>query len=189
MVSLSRRHAIEQLVTHRLESLSDSERSHILLDWWTINEDYPAYAGLPARVRAALAEDDEPSNPQDPRFEPLLRIAIGDSLRGTLSSYLESRLASIGIVATVTGVGEPLQVCSCCQYRSLREAGAYEICLVCYWEDQGAVALDEVSGPNQTTLRAARINFARLGASRLEDLPFVLADGPMRFARADDGNR
>lgn len=189
MVSLPRAHAIEQLVTHRLTTLTQSERSKTLLDWWTINEDHSAYVELPASVGAILAENDEPSNPDDPVFEPLLRIAIRDSLRGTLNSYLESRLASIGIVARVTGVGEPFQVCPCCQYRSLREQGTYEVCSVCYWEDDGTVALEQVSGPNRTTLRAARKTFAQVGASRLEDLPFVLADGLMRFARADEDSR
>ena len=65
---------------------------------------------------------------------------------------------------------EPLQEgsaqCPCCDYYSLRERGGFEVCPVCYWEDDGQDLdrLDELSGPNHITLRAARLNFQRMGA-------------------------
>ncbi|MEM8710349.1 MAG: CPCC family cysteine-rich protein [Planctomycetota bacterium] len=57
--------------------------------------------------------------------------------------------------------------CPCCDFYSLQERGSFEICPVCYWEDDGQDLdrLDEVSGPNHITLRAARLNFERLGAA------------------------
>ncbi|QDV08805.1 hypothetical protein Poly30_43600 [Planctomycetes bacterium Poly30] len=57
--------------------------------------------------------------------------------------------------------------CPCCDYYSLQERGGFEICPVCYWEDDGQDldALDEVSGPNHITLRTARQNFERQGAA------------------------
>lgn len=57
--------------------------------------------------------------------------------------------------------------CPCCDYYSLERRGAHEICPVCYWEDDGhdMDRLDEVSSANHITLRRARMNFERIGAS------------------------
>jgi hypothetical protein len=57
--------------------------------------------------------------------------------------------------------------CPCCDYFTLQGRGGYEICPVCYWEDDGQDLdrLDVVSGPNHITLRQARENFVRMGAA------------------------
>ena len=56
--------------------------------------------------------------------------------------------------------------CPCCDYFSLTARASYDICAICYWEDDGQDLdrLDEVSGPNHITLREARRNFEHIGA-------------------------
>ncbi len=57
--------------------------------------------------------------------------------------------------------------CDCCDHFTLSSKGDWEICPVCYWEDDafGLEELDEPSGANHgLTLREARTNFERLGA-------------------------
>ena len=57
--------------------------------------------------------------------------------------------------------------CPCCGYPLLNERATYEICPLCWWEndglDDGAEGrpgdLDRESGPNRTTLREAREHF------------------------------
>jgi hypothetical protein len=53
--------------------------------------------------------------------------------------------------------------CPCCGYPTLGQRGAYEICELCWWEDdgQGDACADEVrGGPNQgSSLAQARRNF------------------------------
>lgn len=60
-------------------------------------------------------------------------------------------------------------LCPCCGYRTLMENAAYEICPVCFWEDDGQSDrdADEVwGGPNgQLSLRQARANFRAFGAA------------------------
>lgn len=56
--------------------------------------------------------------------------------------------------------------CPCCDFHTLSEVGG-EICLVCYWEDDGfrKSYIDVPSGANHgLTLRETRANFIRLGA-------------------------
>ena len=56
--------------------------------------------------------------------------------------------------------------CPCCDFYTLEQRGAYDVCPVCYWEDDGQDLdrVDEVSAPNHITLRQARRNFVRYGA-------------------------
>jgi hypothetical protein len=53
--------------------------------------------------------------------------------------------------------------CPCCRYPTLRERGSYEICILCFWEDDGQddPAADQVwGGPNYDySLTEARKNF------------------------------
>lgn len=58
--------------------------------------------------------------------------------------------------------------CPCCGCKTLRERTAFEICEVCFWEDDGQddVDADECcGGPNGSlSLSQARANYLRFGA-------------------------
>lgn len=58
--------------------------------------------------------------------------------------------------------------CPCCGYLTLRERGAYEVCGVCFWEDDGQTETDagEVrGGPNgDLSLTRAQENYRAFGA-------------------------
>jgi hypothetical protein len=59
--------------------------------------------------------------------------------------------------------------CPCCGYLTLSERGMYELCPVCFWEDDGQDDhdADQVrGGPNRgLSLTQARRNFETMGAS------------------------
>src|SRR5437016_11088378 len=59
--------------------------------------------------------------------------------------------------------------CPCCGYRTLDERGGYDICPVCFWEDDGQDDEDADvvrGGPNgKLSLTKARSNFREVGAS------------------------
>jgi hypothetical protein len=59
--------------------------------------------------------------------------------------------------------------CPCCKHRTLSARAEFEICPVCFWEDDGQDEAnpDEVrGGPNGgLSLSAARANYAAFGAS------------------------
>ena len=64
--------------------------------------------------------------------------------------------------------------CPCCHYRTLRGRGGYEICHVCFWEDDGQDDHDAdkvYGGPNRdVSLIEARQNYQRLGVADPRDL-------------------
>lgn len=76
--------------------------------------------------------------------------------------------------------------CPCCDYFSLGSRGEYEICEVCFWEDDGIDLgnFDQYSGPNHITLRDARENFRRVGACDDRAVAHVLPEADrVRFRR------
>ena len=67
--------------------------------------------------------------------------------------------------------------CPCCGYKTLSEKppGTYEICPICFWEDDGVQFNDpdyEV-GANRVSLRQAQKNFIRYGVAELKDKSHV----------------
>jgi hypothetical protein len=58
--------------------------------------------------------------------------------------------------------------CPCCRFFTLEQRGGFEVCPVCFWEDDGQDDVDADivrGGPNSTlSLTEARNNFLKLGA-------------------------
>lgn len=61
-----------------------------------------------------------------------------------------------------------LYACPCCGYATIGEPAEFEICEICFWEDDGQDDPDSeqcLGGPNQTSLDEARFNFLVFGAA------------------------
>jgi hypothetical protein len=67
--------------------------------------------------------------------------------------------------------------CPCCAYLTLDERGGFEICAVCFWEDDGQDDRDADivrGGPNGSlSLTQARANFQAFGACERKSLEHV----------------
>jgi hypothetical protein len=67
--------------------------------------------------------------------------------------------------------------CPCCHYKTLATRGGFEICPVCFWEDDGQNDRDADAvrgGPNSMlSLTQARRNFEDFGACERSMLPNV----------------
>ena len=67
--------------------------------------------------------------------------------------------------------------CPCCGYLTLDEepGGSYDICPVCFWEDDYVQFQDPdyVGGANGVSLRQAKANFSSFGASERRVIPLV----------------
>ncbi|GAA4561508.1 CPCC family cysteine-rich protein [Planotetraspora kaengkrachanensis] len=72
--------------------------------------------------------------------------------------------------------------CPCCGFLTLSERGGYEICPVCFWEDDGQDDhdADQVrGGPNyELSFTQGWRNFTEFGASRKKDRGHVRAPRP-----------
>jgi Cysteine-rich CPCC len=104
-------------------------------------------------VRVVRPDDDVP-DPDDPDAEPI-------APRAPLTA---ADLLPHGMLA-----------CPCCGHATLSERGFYQICPVCFWEDD-TVQLrwpDWASGANRTSLVEAQRNFRRFGACDDRSLAYV----------------
>ena len=67
--------------------------------------------------------------------------------------------------------------CPCCGYDTLSEpaGGSFEICPVCFWEDDRQQLKDPsmTGGANGISLEEARENYRRFGVSREDLAPYV----------------
>jgi hypothetical protein len=75
-----------------------------------------------------------------------------------------------------------MERCPCCGFRTLDERGMYDICPICFWEDDGQDDRDADKvrgGPNRSlSLTDARRNFREFGACDRRSLQFVRKPTP-----------
>lgn len=64
--------------------------------------------------------------------------------------------------------------CPCCGYKTLSEARVYEICSICFWEDD-PYQRDRVkeTGANNVSLAEGQVNYVGFGACDRERVPYV----------------
>ena len=84
--------------------------------------------------------------------------------------------------------------CPCCGYATLTARGLYDLCPVCFWEDDGqdnADADEERGRPNPVSLLEGRANFLRFGASVEHDRAKVRPPRPdeRKLRRFDEQGR
>jgi hypothetical protein len=81
--------------------------------------------------------------------------------------------------------------CPCCRCRTLSERIAFEICEVCYWEDDGqddGDAGENCAGPNGSlSLTEARANYLRFGACEESMIGQVRPPRPEEVPEQSDG--
>lgn len=75
-----------------------------------------------------------------------------------------------------------LQPCPCCSYRTIEQRGNYDICPVCFWEDDGGDDPLRYSSPNHITLEEGRANFALYGACKVEHVKHVDPEGRQKYS-------
>ena len=89
-----------------------------------------------------------------------------------MADPVENQPRGGAVIAFRDSVTHRLHRCPCCGCRTLRQRGGLEQCPVCAWADAGQDAFDADKvrgGPNgELSLRPARVNYRRFGASTAE---------------------
>ncbi|MEY8320157.1 CPCC family cysteine-rich protein [Lachnospiraceae bacterium 46-61] len=65
--------------------------------------------------------------------------------------------------------------CPCCGYYTFdsKPNGNYDICPVCFWEDDTIDDITSIGGANRVSLQQARLNFKKFGACEKNMIPYV----------------
>jgi hypothetical protein len=199
--AISRSEAIEMIARDDLRHHDRTWRDEELFCISASDMDQSSgWLDLPQHLREEVKaiRDGEIADPEHPRFDAVLLISIRGRYFGATNAFLASKLAKIGKAAAVEGEAETLVACPCCGRRSLGARGFYEICAICWWEDDGQDNVDAskvIGGPNGAlSLTAARANYLRHGTFNPARSDLVRHQVPAEkyapgrvFALADDG--
>src|SRR5689334_5551434 len=158
-----RTEAIEALATAELAELSAEERAEQLgtmrYESWC---DDPGWRSVPVGVREELEHNALRFPASDPRYDAVLMVWLRHRYAAATNQFLKTRLSALGIdVPRIEGTPARYEPCPCCGACTLDSRGDYDICPVCWWEDDGKdnAGADGASGPNHLTLTQARVNF------------------------------
>lgn len=117
----------------------------------------------------------------------LMRLLGRGRLVVALSPEAPSRPTSLRFRNVTASEEAGPYACPCCGFVTLPERGGYEICPVCFWEDDGQDDhdADEVrGGPNGLlSLAKARRNYRKVGASDERHGPHVRPPLPEEFPK------
>lgn len=92
------------------------------------------------------------------RVQHEVPMCVDVRVRGTVRARVQAEPA----------VSELRFTCPCCGYRSLPQLpGSYEICKVCFWQDDPVQLLDPSfrGGANRSSFMDSQANYQRIGAS------------------------
>lgn len=161
---MTRTEAIENLAKIILRNLTIEERSNqletMIDEVWDSEEEWK---NLPHDVIQEFHGDKIIFPFDAERYDYPLLIWLKFELRAVSNQYLVKKLNIKNIM-----IGEPvtMESCPCCGRKTITERNEYEICRVCWWEDNGQDNRnsDIVSGPNgNISLTRARFNFIKTG--------------------------
>ena len=70
--------------------------------------------------------------------------------------------------------------CPCCGFYTLDSRGEYDICKVCFWEDDPSQSADELDdgGANHVSLVEARKNYLAIGVCKPDMVKYVRQPKP-----------
>lgn len=161
---MTREIAVQKLSQIMLERLSEEERldqlETMIMEDWSETE---AWTSLDFEVRFEFENGAFEGDPKDTKYDGILLLWLSGNLQAASNEYLRDQL-SVDLI-----VGDPimLETCPCCGRRSISERFSYEICRICWWEDDGQDnqnADRTQGGPNYgISLTQARINFIKHG--------------------------
>ncbi|MGE6228456.1 CPCC family cysteine-rich protein [Paenibacillus chitinolyticus] len=175
---MKRDEAINILAKLTLKVLSKDERENKLTDWWGIDQEHPEFDKLPEALQSEILQFDEPQKyAMDEDYDSLICVGLRSKYLGVTNEYLSKQISEqLDSNETVVGFQEELFACPCCEFKTLPVKGEYDICPVCFWEDDGATDPAFYSSPNHMTLTQAQKNFSKFGAMSESALPHLDRD-------------
>lgn len=182
-LSIARRDAIAILADKRLGSFARAQREEILLGWWQDPSGDIRFANLPENLKYMMCDELNLDTVDSEEYNPLLLVAIRDSFYGMSNEYLKREIRRFdSSIEEVFGCPETMFTCQCCFYRSLRAVGIYEVCPVCFLEDDRADKDLQYSSPNHMFLKDAKSNVLKYGVCDPKFIGKVDLDARCQYA-------
>ena len=165
---ITRDAALDLLAEHKMRARTAEEREDDLFclgaeDW----SDDAGWQKLDPDVRAEIeqnAESEEILDPEHQRFNAAIAVYLRGRCGAVTNEYLLREVVLVDrTVSAVTGAALGAEACPCCGRRTICERGCYEICRVCWWEDDGqdndqAEFIPPLASEHVVERRAASLN-------------------------------
>lgn len=161
---MDREEAINKLAKIKLKELSEEERvsqleTLLVENWDSVNE----WKKLPKDIKEEFNSETLNEEPSSDRYDEPLLAWLRDGLKPLTNAYLLKELN----VDSIEGSPAVMESCPCCGRKTIEHRGYFEICKICWWEDDGQdnENADEVwAGPNYgVSLTQARYFFIKIG--------------------------
>ncbi len=155
-----REEAINKLAKIKLKILTTEERAEqletMMGENWEVD---PEWRNLPLGIRREFESENLIEHPDSKRYDEVLLVWLRDELRSVTNEHL---MRDIGC-ESIEGEPVKFEACPCCGRRTIEERGHYDICRICWWEDDGQDNSDAdiiMGGPNyEISLTQGRYNF------------------------------
>jgi hypothetical protein len=161
-----------------MNSLSIEERRTAIEEWWGHAEEIP---DLDDDLYREVMFEEGPGEIDNRRYDPLILHALRTQWKDVSNTYLSDKLRELGHKDKIDEPDPQLLACPCCSYKTLTRRGHYDICPVCFWEDDGSNNSSRYSSPNHMTLEDGRQNFVLFGACSPEHVHDVDPDGKRKY--------
>ena len=147
-MNLYRKHALELFAWKEISQLTNTEREEILTDIFSGNDEYEL-------IKDFTSE----------KYNSLIVDYFIQTNAGVKNTFIEEKLSKLYLIETnIIGNPDILHACYCCEFLALKTIGEYEICPVCFWEDDGTKHLQLFSQCNKRTLLEGKLNYKEYGA-------------------------
>lgn len=181
---MKREEAIKRIVELKINNLNKDKRAGYLDGWWNIDKTDKEFQSLPEALQKEMEAKGKYGDSENKKYDPLILKALMHELKGVRNEYIERELNEFSNEKVeVKGEIEKFEKCPCCGYKTLLEKRTWDICEVCYWEDDGTENLDEESGPNRMTLREAKANFKNFGACEEELIQYTEKEPDLKYEK------
>ena len=181
---MKRAAAIQKIASLKLTHLKKQEKENYLISWWNIDTEDEAFHSLPETLKKEITENSNYGNPEMAKYNPLILKGIIHGFKGVRNEYLEIEFKQLtNQQVVIKGEVEDFEKCPCCGYKTLTERRAWDICEVCYWEDDIVENLDIESAANRMTLRQAKENFKKIGACEARLLQYTEKELDLKYQK------
>ena len=167
---MTRTEAIKIFSEYQTNSISNSEKMNILLDFWYSYESEPEHLNKEL-ISYLSTHDFDDIEFYDDFFNPVVTLGLTYK-NSILSNKFLAKKLSLLLSKEINVYGDEINQkvkCPCCHFYTLSSKSNYDICPICHWEDDGSNE-EQYSAVNHNSLSEYRnIFFLEHDKTKLEE--------------------
>jgi len=175
---------MEEYISSTIKKYSEERREEEITQ--LILENLPnihVWVNLSIDIQKEFGTEKLESHLKEKKYEEILKFKLRDCFKGLTNEYLSK---ATGIIISS---GNPFELiaCPCCGYKTLERRNKFEICKICWWEDNGQdnSNADEVWGESnfRVSLTQARYFYLTFGIYNPEQINLKkIQEEPNKYA-------